>query len=117
MHDCREYQTWLLDMDKRLKAVGVPCSASEADAFLSLHRERRAELTGRREMFDKLAGVGRNLIGERHSEADRIEAEIEATSEIQAICRDYPIICFLFILSSFSSLSQYKMVRGSVYVV
>ena len=58
----REHQTWLLNMDKRLKAVGVPSSASEADAFLSLHQERRAELSARKELFLRLRRQGKYIL-------------------------------------------------------
>ena len=46
VHD--EFQTWLLDLDKRIKSVAAPNSVAEAAAFMSLHQERKAELNGRK---------------------------------------------------------------------
>ena len=83
VHACQEYQTWLLDMDKKLKAVEVPTSTSEADVLLSLHKERRTELNSRQEQFKSLKANGDSLIAEGHAEADKIGAEIEKTTEIQ----------------------------------
>ena len=48
VHDCKEFQTWLLDLDKRIKSVVAPNSVAEAAAFMSLHQERKAELNGRK---------------------------------------------------------------------
>ena len=48
VHDCNEFQTWLLDLDKRIKSVAAPNSVAEAAAFMSLHQERKAELNGRK---------------------------------------------------------------------
>ena len=83
VHDCREHQVWLLSMDTKLKAVGVPSSASEADAFLSLHQERRSELTARQEMLELHRKHGENLLEEKHAESEKIKAEMEKTLEIQ----------------------------------
>ena len=83
VHDCKEHQTWLLNMDTKLKAVGVPSSASEADAFLSLHQERKSELSARKEMLEMLRKHGENLLEEKHSESEKIQSEMEKTLEIQ----------------------------------
>ena len=83
VQDCREHQVWLLSMDTKLKAVGVPSSASEADAFLSLHQERRSELTARQEMLELHRKHGENLLEEKHAESEKIKAEMEKTLEIQ----------------------------------
>ena len=48
VHDCKEFQAWLLDLDKRIKSVAAPNSVAEAAAFMSLHQERKAELNGRK---------------------------------------------------------------------
>ena len=48
VHDCNEFQAWLLDLDKRIKSVAAPNSVAEAAAFMSLHQERKAELNGRK---------------------------------------------------------------------
>merc|ERR1719347_742959 len=82
MHECSEYQTWLLDLDKKIKSVVVPNSAAEADALMSLHQERKAELNGRKETFDKLQQFGEHLIAEKHYEGPAIESTIENTKEI-----------------------------------
>ena len=84
IHDCREFQAWLLDMDKKIKAVATPGSAAEADACLSLHQERKAELTARKELFARLKKSGEHLLAEKHEESAQISAEIERTSEIQS---------------------------------
>jgi spectrin beta len=84
VHDCREFQVWLLDMDKKIKAVATPASAAEADACLSLHQERKAELTARQVLFARLKKSGEHLLAEKHEESARILAEIERTSEIQS---------------------------------
>merc|ERR1711892_192516 len=81
--DCKEFQAWLLDLDKKIKSVVAPNSVAEADAFMSLHQERKAELNGRRETFEKLKKFGENLMAEEHSASDDIAAEIEKTSEIR----------------------------------
>merc|ERR1719285_1701298 len=83
IHDCQEYQGWLLNMDKKLKAVEVPTSTSEADVLLSLHKERRTELTSRQQQFNSLKGNGEAMIADGHAEADKISAEIEKTSEVE----------------------------------
>ena len=44
VHDCKEFQTWLLDLDKRIKSVAAPNFVAEAAAFMSLHQERKADL-------------------------------------------------------------------------
>jgi hypothetical protein len=84
VQDCRDFQSWLLHMDTRLKAVATPGSAAEAEAFLSLHTERRAELSARKELFARLQQTGEHLLAEKHEESERIRAEIERTAEIQA---------------------------------
>merc|ERR1719410_2825058 len=86
--NCKEFQAWLLDLDKKIKSVVAPNSVAEADAFMSLHQERKAELNGRRETFEKLQKVGENLIAEKHSASDKISSEIEKTAEIlsDALC-------------------------------
>merc|ERR1711892_485679 len=81
--NCKEFQAWLLDLDKKIKSVVAPNSVAEADAFMSLHQERKAELNGRRETFEKLKKKGENLMAEEHSASDDIAAEIEKTSEIR----------------------------------
>jgi len=81
--NCKEFQAWLLDLDKKIKSVVAPNSVAEADAFMSLHQERKAELNGRRETFGKLKKFGEHLIAEKHSASEDIAAEIEKTSEIR----------------------------------
>ena len=80
--NCREFQTWLLDLDKKNKSVMIPNSAAEADAFMTLHRERMAELNGRKETLNKLEVVSKKLLTEDHPEAENIKLEIEKTKEI-----------------------------------
>ena len=79
---CKEFQAWLLDLDKKIKSVMVPSSASEADVFMTLHKERKAELNGRLITFAKLKHVGDSLVKSAHPEADNIALEIEKTKEI-----------------------------------
>jgi len=81
--NCKEFQVWLLDMDKKIKSVVAPNSVAEADAIMSLHQERKSELNGRRDMFEKLKSFGEHLIAEKHMEAENIEVEIEKTLEIR----------------------------------
>ena len=80
--NCREFQAWLLDLDKKNKSVMIPNSAAEADAFMTLHRERMAELNGRKETLNKLEVVSKKLLAEDHPEAENIKMEIEKTKEI-----------------------------------
>ena len=61
-----------------------PGSAAEADACLSLHNERRAELTARKDLFARLKQAGEHLVAEKHEESPRILAEIERSAEIQS---------------------------------
>ena len=70
-------------MDKKIKSVVTPVSAAEEDAFMSLHQERKAELNGRRETFEKLKNFGNKLIAENHSESSNIALEIERTLEVR----------------------------------
>ena len=46
-------------------------------------QEHKAELSARREMFSKLEKQGLNLLAEKHSQSERIQSEIDKTSEIQ----------------------------------
>ena len=80
--NCKEFQAWLLDLDKKIKSVMVPSSAAEADVFMTLHKERKAELNGRLVTFARLKHVGDNLVKEAHPDAENIALEIEKTKEI-----------------------------------
>ena len=79
---CKEFQAWLMDLDKKIKSVMVPSSAAEADVFMTLHKERKAELNGRLVTFAKLKHFGDNLVKSAHPEADNIAQEVEKTKEI-----------------------------------
>ena len=79
---CKDFQSWLLNFDKKVKSVSVPSSASEADVFMALHKERKTELNGRMITFAKLKHVGESLVKEAHPEADNIALELERTKEI-----------------------------------
>ena len=80
--NCKEFQAWLLDLDKKNKSVMIPNSVGEADAFMTLHRERMAELNGRKETLSKLEAVSKKLLTEDHPESENIKMEIEKTKEI-----------------------------------
>ena len=81
VHDCQEYQAWLLDLDKRIKSVAAPNSVAEAAAFMSLHQERKAELNGRN--GEALQAVGSTLVTGGHGEAASIGEHIERTVEMR----------------------------------
>ena len=80
--NCKDFQAWLLDFDKKVKSVTSPSTAAEADVFMTLHKERKTELNGRLITFAKLKHLGETLIKQQHPESENIATEVEKTKEI-----------------------------------
>lgn len=61
LSDYEDLKLWAHDTIKRMENINKPTSVSEAEALLELHNEKKAEIDGRKEVFNNLCKFGKNL--------------------------------------------------------
>ncbi|XP_042865885.1 spectrin beta chain, non-erythrocytic 5-like isoform X7 [Penaeus japonicus] len=82
--DLRELEKWGEDIVSRMNASPLPSNTAEAEMLLQSHQEKKAEIDGRKEVFEALQEFGQKLIADDHFAKESIKVNLETLKEVKS---------------------------------
>lgn len=85
--ELKELDGWVHDLIERMNSGGLGSNIQEAESLLELHQERKAEMEGRQEAFEKLQASGQKLLREKHPASETIEESLISLEKLRTSLR------------------------------
>ncbi|XP_065083239.1 spectrin beta chain, non-erythrocytic 1 isoform X3 [Ochlerotatus camptorhynchus] len=89
--DVKELELWTNDIIKKMDSVSNPTTIAECQAQIQLHRERKAEIDGRDNIFKALQEHGERLVAENKAEGiknDYVEKALRQLEDLNKQLHD-----------------------------